>query len=102
MTVNLTNVNENPNIGNQTFSIAENSANGQQVGVVVASDPDAGQTLTYSIISGNTNNAFAINANTGALSVNNSAALNFEAITTFGLTVRAQDNGQGNLFSRQR
>ncbi len=100
VTVNLTNVNENPNISNQTFSIAENSLNGQQAGVVVATDPDAGQTLTYSIISGNTGNAFAINANTGALSINNSTALNYEVITSFGLTVRAQDNGQGNLYSQ--
>ena len=100
VTVNLTNVNENPNISNQTFSIAENSPNGQQVGVVVATDPDAGQTLTYSIISGNTNNAFSINSATGALTVNNSSALNYEVITSFGLTVRAQDNGQGNLYSQ--
>jgi hypothetical protein len=100
VTVNLTNVNENPNISNQTFSIAENSPNGQQAGVVVATDPDAGQTLSYSIISGNTGNAFAINANTGAISVNNSAALNYEVVTSFGLTVRAQDNGQGNLYSQ--
>jgi hypothetical protein len=100
VTVNLTNVNENPNISNQTFSIAENSPNGQQVGVVVATDPDAGQTLTYSIISGNTNNAFTINSATGALTVNNTSALNYEVITSFGLTVRAQDNGQGNLYSQ--
>ena len=101
MTISLIDVNENPELLNQTFSINENSVNGQQVGTVVATDPDAGQTLTYSIISGNTNNAFAINSSTGALSVNNSAALNYEAITSFGLTVRAQDNGQGNSIPRQ-
>ncbi len=100
ITVNLNNVNENPNISNQTFSIAENSPNATQVGVVVATDPDAGQTLTYSIINGNTNNAFQINTTTGALSVSNSSALNFEVVTSFGLTVRAQDNGQGNLYSQ--
>ena len=92
--------NNPPVIANQAFSINENSPNGTLVGTVVATDPDAGQTLTYSIISGNSNNAFQINASTGALSVNNSAALNFEVITTFGLTVRAQDNGQGNLYSQ--
>ncbi len=37
---------------------------------------------------------------TGALSVNNSSALNFEAITSFGLIIRAQDNGQGNLYAQ--
>ncbi len=100
VTVNITNVNENPNIVSQTFSIAENSLNGQQVGIVVASDPDAGQTLSYSIISGNTGNAFSINTGTGVLTVNNSTVLNYEVTTSFGLTVRVQDNGQGNLYSQ--
>ena len=95
-------VNNAPIIANQIFSINENSANGSMVGIVIATDPDAGQTLTYSIISGNTNNAFAINSSTGALSVNNSVALNYETITSFGLTVRAQDNGQGTSIPRQR
>ena len=30
----------------------------------------------------------------------NSEELNYESITSFGLTVRAQDNGQGNLYSQ--
>ncbi len=98
--ITITNVNENPVINNQAFYIAENSSNGTQVGNVIASDPDAGQSLTFSITGGNTSNAFAINASTGTITVNNSAALNFEAIATFGLTVRAQDNGQGNLYSQ--
>ncbi len=100
ITVNLTDVNENPNINNQTFSIAENSPNGNQAGVVVASDPDAGQTLVYSIISGNTNNAFQINSSTGALTVNNTSALNFEVLASYSLTVKVTDNGEGNLFSQ--
>jgi len=77
VTVNLTNVNEAPVIANQTFSIAENSANGTAVATVVASDPDAGQTLTYSILSGNTSGAFALNTSTGALTVANSTVLKF-------------------------
>ena len=100
ITVNITNVNENPNISNQTFTIAENSLTGMQAGVVVASDPDAGQSLSYSIISGNTNNAFQINAATGALTVLNPSALNYELVTSYALIVKAQDNGQGNLFSQ--
>jgi hypothetical protein len=74
VTVSLTNVNEVPIINNQSFSVAENSSNGTNVGTVVASDPDAGQTLTYSILSGNTSGAFAINASTGVLTVANSSA----------------------------
>jgi hypothetical protein len=51
-------------------------------------------------VSGNTSNAFQINASTGALTVNNSAALNFEVIPSFALIVKVQDNGQGNLSSQ--
>jgi hypothetical protein len=58
---------------------------------VVANDPDAGTTLTYSIIGGNTGGAFAINAGSGALTVANSAALDFETTPSFALTVRASD-----------
>lgn len=88
-----------PSISNQTFSIAENSANGTVVGQVIASDPDAGQTITYSITAGNSNNAFAINATSGLLSVSNQQAIDFESNPQFQLTVQVQDNGAGNLTS---
>jgi hypothetical protein len=89
-----------PVINNQTFSINENTPNGTSVGTVVASDPDAGQTISYSITGGNTNNAFSINATTGVISVANSLALNYEATASFALIVRATDNGPGNLWSQ--
>jgi hypothetical protein len=100
VTVSLTNINEVPVINNQAFAVAENSANGTNVGTVVASDPDAGQTLTYSILSGNTSGAFAINASTGVLTVANSSALNFETTPSFALIVKVQDNGTGTLSSQ--
>ncbi len=93
VTINLTNVNEAPVVAAQTFSVAENSANGTVVGTVAASDPDAGTTLTYSLTAGNTNGAFALNAATGQLTVANSAALDFETTPTFALTVRVSDGG---------
>ncbi len=89
--------NNPPQINAQTFSVPENTSNGTQVGMVIATDPDAGQTLTYSIISGNTNNAFQIGSTSGALSVNNSSALNYETNPTFTLVVKVQDNGSGSL-----
>ncbi|MBL0135869.1 MAG: cadherin domain-containing protein [Chitinophagaceae bacterium] len=100
ITVNLTNINEPPSISNQSFSLQENSANGTIVGTVVASDPDAGQTLSYYILSGNTNTAFAINSTTGKITVSNSSALNFESTPSFALTVKVQDNGTGLLSSQ--
>jgi parallel beta-helix repeat protein len=100
VTVSLININEVPTISNQAFSINENSANGTNVGNVIASDPDAGQTLTYSILSGNTSGAFTINASTGVLTVANSSALNFEVTPSFSLLIKVQDNGTGLLSSQ--
>ncbi|MBG8554970.1 Ig-like domain-containing protein [Hymenobacter guriensis] len=82
-----------PTISSQTRSIAENAANGTNVGAVIAaSDADAGQTLTYAITAGNTAGAFAINSATGQLTVAHSAALDFEATPTYSLTVQVTDN----------
>ncbi len=97
ITVNLTDVNEVPVIQNQSFTVAENATNGTLAGTVTATDPDNGQTLTFSITSGNTNSAFNINSTTGELTVSNSAALDYEATPVFSLTVQVQDNGQGSL-----
>jgi hypothetical protein len=89
-----------PVINNQSFQINENTANGSTVGTVVASDPNTGQTLTYSIVGGNTNTAFAINANTGVITVANSQALNYEVTTAFPLIIRVTDNGTPILYSQ--
>ncbi|MGV1015528.1 MAG: cadherin repeat domain-containing protein, partial [Methyloceanibacter sp.] len=100
VSVSLTDVNEAPVINNQSFTVAENSTNGANVGTVVATDPDAGQTKTFSILSGNTSGAFAINTSTGVLTVANSTAINFEVTPTYALVVKVQDNGTGNLSSQ--
>ncbi len=42
-------VNQAPTLNDATFSLAENSGVGTAVGTVMATDPDAGDTLTYSI-----------------------------------------------------
>lgn len=100
VTVTLINLNEAPLIVNQSFSVTENSSIGSQVGTVVASDPDAGQTKAFSILSGNTNSAFAINSSTGILTVANSSALNIASTPIFSLIIKVQDNGTGNLSSQ--
>jgi hypothetical protein len=89
-----------PVVSNQAFSLNENSTNGTLVGTIIASDPDAGQILTYSILSGNINNAFSINTTTGDLMVSNSGTLNFEGIPSYTLIVNVQDNGMGNLSNQ--
>jgi predicted phage tail protein len=89
-----------PSVGNQTFSVNENSANGSSVGTVQASDPNSGQTLTFSIVSGNSGSAFAINQGSGLITVANSSALNFELAPAFSLVVRVTDNGSPVLYSQ--
>ncbi|MGC8742442.1 MAG: Ig-like domain-containing protein, partial [Verrucomicrobiia bacterium] len=99
VSITVNSVNDAPVINNQTFSIAENSGNGVQVGIVVASDVDAGQTLTFSIISGNTNGTFTIGASNGKITIANNALLNYEAIQTWQLLVKVTDNGTPSLSS---
>ena len=93
VTVNLTNVNDPPVVTPATFSIAENSANGTAVGTVTFTDSDTGQTHAFAITGGNTGGAFAINATTGAITVANSTALDFETTPSFSLTAQVTDNG---------
>lgn len=95
ITINMINVNDAPEITpNQSFSVAENSPSGASVGTVQATDPDPGNTLTYSIIAGNTGNAFMINSSTGEIQVQTSSVLNFEAgPTTYDLIISVTDGG---------
>ena len=88
ITVNLTNVDEAPAIAAQTFSIAEDAANGTTVGTVTATDME-GDNLTFSIIVGNIGNAFAINENTGTITV--AGTIDHETTPTYTLTVRVSD-----------
>ena len=89
--------NQTPIILNQSFQLYANSPIYTTVGKINASDPDAGQTLTYSILSGNTNGAFSINASTGTLTVANTSALNFSTTPSFSLLVKVQDNASNQL-----
>lgn len=81
----------------QVFSIAENSAAGIVVGTVQGTDPGSTGTLQqWSIASnvnpdGDGNPAFAINANTGAITVNDAGDLNFEATTSLTISVTVSD-----------
>lgn len=100
VTVTILNVNEKPVIADQTFSVNTFAANGTVIRSVAASDPDAGQALSWSIVSGNTDNAFAINPSTGVLAVANSAALDLQTNLAFALVTKVQDNGAGNLASQ--
>lgn len=83
-------VNDAPVIEADSFSIDENSPAGAMVGIVSGSDVD-GDGLSFSIIDGNVGNAFEIDPASGQITVAPGADLNFEALSTYSLTVSASD-----------
>lgn len=78
--------------------VSEHAANNDVVGTVLATDPDPGQDLTYSITGGTGVGIFDINANTGQVTVLNNATLDFETTASYTLTVRATDDAGVPLF----
>jgi len=92
-TINLTNVNETPtDLSLSANTVAENSANGTVVGTVSGTDPDSGDTKSYSFTD-SAGGRFAINSSTGQITVANSALLNYESATSHSVTVRVTDGG---------
>lgn len=85
-------VNQAPSAGDALWTLDENSAAGAFVGQVLASDPDAGQTLSYAIVAGNDGGAFAIDPATGGITVANASALDFETQSVFALVIEVVDD----------
>jgi autotransporter-associated beta strand protein len=74
----------------QGFSVAENAALATVVGTVVATDADANSTLSgWTIVSGNTGSAFAIDPTTGQITL--AGALNYEDTSSYSLGVTVSD-----------
>jgi hypothetical protein len=76
-------------VRDQTFSVNEISPGGTAVGSVVASGPS--EMLTYRIVSGNTDNAFAISSETGEIMVNSGSLLDYETTPFYSLVVEVSD-----------
>lgn len=81
-----------PEMVDQEFAIAENSPVGTIVGIVVASDKDEGQRLSFEITDGNEDGIFAIGLASGSISVANSTLLDYELNTQHLISVVATDN----------
>ena len=93
VTINVTDVGEKPVFapGGVTLTVAENTASGTNIGdPITATDPDSGDTLTYSLQRGDAD-SFRIDANTGQ--VRTHAALDYETKDAYtDLVVRATDS----------
>jgi hypothetical protein len=86
-------VNERPTVNDQAFSLNEHSPAGTVVGVVTASDPDAGDTLTFVIVDASLDGAVAIDAVTGEITVSDTGPLVSETTPTLELIVVVIDQG---------
>jgi hypothetical protein len=92
-TVNITNLNETPtNLTLTGSAIAENQATGTTVGTFSTTDPDTGNTFTYSLASGtgSTDNAsFSIVGN----QLRAASSFDFESKSSYSVRVRTTDQG---------
>ena len=93
VTVTVTDVNEAPSFSSgASASVAEDAANGSAVIDVDANVGGAAdEGVTYTIETGNIGGAFAIDGNTGEITVADASAIDFESSTSFSLTVRAAE-----------
>lgn len=100
ITINMLDVMENTQptfTGTGPFTIAEDASVDDDVGTVTTSDAE-GDNVTYSIVSGNVNSAFKIDATTGLIEVN-AAVLDFDTDSSYTIRIRATDD---NALSRFR
>lgn len=90
--INVTNVNEAPDsLTVDLWDVEENAPAGSVVALLDATDPDVGDTLTYSL-SGADADLFAINGN--ALVVADGAVLDYESGTTRTVSLKVEDAQQ--------
>ncbi|MBM3964795.1 MAG: choice-of-anchor D domain-containing protein [Planctomycetes bacterium] len=90
--ITILDVNEVPtSIGLSGLAIAENSAVGTTVGLLSSTDPDAGDTFVYSLVSGvggDDNGAFSITGN----SLKTSQVFDFESKSSYQIRIRSTDS----------
>ncbi len=97
-TYTITDNDNAPTVADKTLTIWENVTNSSAIhnlsdeNTTDDTDPD-GDNITYSITAGNDNNIFAINSNTGVISIADNSK--WSDVTGYSLTILASD-GNGN------
>jgi len=93
LTVPVTNVNEAPtNLELSSSSISENVPVGTTIGTLSSTDPDSGDTFTYSLVDGGSypdNSSFTIDGS----SLKSAVIFNFENKSSYSIRVRTTDAG---------
>ena len=92
-TINVTNVNEQPtDISLSNSMVAENEPVGAVVGTFSTTDPDIGNTFTYTLVNGGgsgDNGSFSVVGNT----LRTAASFNYETKNSYSIRVRTTDQG---------
>ncbi|NRF50271.1 cadherin repeat domain-containing protein, partial [Pseudomonas stutzeri] len=93
ITVNVNNLNDNPVLISDSDAaantVAENAANGTTVGVTaLGTDADADTTVTYELTD-DADGRFAIDKDTGVITVADGSKLDYESATSHTVTVKA-------------
>ena len=88
--ITVNNINDAPIVLDQGFSVDPDDPVGTVVGTISASDPD-GDNLTFAIVSGNDDGTFALDSDTGEITIANTAGLVED--TTIVLDVEVTDDG---------
>ncbi|MGB3464288.1 MAG: cadherin domain-containing protein, partial [Cyclobacteriaceae bacterium] len=93
--INIDDLNDNLPVisAGQSFTVSENAANDTLVGIVQANDNDITATTfgNFSIISGDTEGIFEIDATTGQLTIADNSALDFEMTESYTLVITVDD-----------
>ncbi|XP_053385354.1 protocadherin Fat 2-like [Mercenaria mercenaria] len=98
VTISVTDVNEAPTFSAASMlaCVADGSTAGQSVSTLTATDQDTGDTITYSINSGDSNSHFTFSG--AELQVNTGVTLDMSTTASYALVIRATDNDGTPLF----
>ena len=98
VTITVTNVNETPEFPSTETGdrqVAENTVAGEDIGATVAAiDPDAGDTLTYTL-EGTDLDSFHIDSASGQIQTKSGVTYDHEVKSSYSVTVKADDNNGG-------
>lgn len=100
VTLTVNPVNDKPTgVTLDTNTVQENAANGTVVGTAVASDPE-NNTIRYKLVD-DADGRFAIDLNTGVITVANGALIDYETATSYSIWVRVFDGNPGGSIKRE-
>lgn len=96
--ITLLDVNEfAPQVEPQSFTMEENPLTGQEIGSVIAVDPESHQKLFYRIADGNEGGYFQIDSITGVLSVQDTVPFDYELNQNLSIGVIVSDDHKNTL-----